>query len=82
MQYDPIKKSTGTIVSQYPWLRVFFFNKLLGLMFLREWYVKRELRHQFKNRKSPFTVYDAGCGFGQYSYFIPKAFSPCNHLCK
>jgi len=44
-------------------------------MFLREWYVKRELKHQFSARNEPFTVYDAGSGFGQYSYYIAKQFS-------
>jgi 2-polyprenyl-3-methyl-5-hydroxy-6-metoxy-1,4-benzoquinol methylase len=73
MQYDPIKKVFGNIISSYPSLRIIFY-KVLGLMFLREWYVKRELRLQFENRKIPFTVYDAGSGFGQYSYYIAKNF--------
>lgn len=44
-------------------------------MFLREWHVKRELRRQLSARNEPFTVYDAGSGFGQYSYYIAKQFS-------
>jgi SAM-dependent methyltransferase len=43
-------------------------------VFLREWYVKRELRRQLSQRKEPFVVYDAGSGFGQYSYYIAKTF--------
>jgi len=73
MHYDPIKKVLGDVVRKNPQLRIFFY-KLLGLMFLREWHVKRELRHQLKSRNKPFVVYDAGSGFGQYSYFIAKRF--------
>jgi len=43
-------------------------------MFLREWYVKSELRRQLIRRREPFAVYDAGSGFGQYSYFLTKQF--------
>ncbi len=73
MHYDPIKKIFGDIVGRKPLLRILFY-KLLGLMFLREWHVKRELRRQLGMRTSPFTVYDAGSGFGQYSYYIAKNF--------
>jgi len=74
MHYDPIKKIIGDVARRNPWSRILFYN-ILGLIFLREWYVKRELRRQFSGRNKPFTVYDAGCGFGQYSYYIAKQFS-------
>jgi 2-polyprenyl-3-methyl-5-hydroxy-6-metoxy-1,4-benzoquinol methylase len=73
MQYDPIKKVFGTIVRNNPRLRILFY-KLLGIAFLREWYVKSELRKQLSQRKEPFVVYDAGSGFGQYAYYIAKQF--------
>jgi len=73
MQYDPIKKVFGTIIRSSPRLRILFY-KLLGIAFLREWYVKSELRRQLSQRKEPFIVYDAGSGFGQYSYYIAKQF--------
>jgi len=73
MHYDPIKKVFGDVIRKNPRLRILFY-KLLGIMFLREWYVKRELRHQLGNWNKPFTVYDAGSGFGQYSYYIAKHF--------
>ena len=73
MHYDPIKNVFGNVIRKDPRLRILFY-KLLGLMFLREWYVKRELRHQLSNRNKPFIVYDAGSGFGQYSYYIAKHF--------
>jgi trans-aconitate methyltransferase len=47
-------------------------------MFLREWHVKRELRHQLGSRKQPFTLYDAGSGFGQYSYYVARRFPLAN----
>ena len=43
MRYDPIKKVFGDIIRKNTHLRILFY-KLLGVMFLREWYVKRELR--------------------------------------
>ncbi|MGD1044804.1 MAG: methyltransferase domain-containing protein [Bacteroidota bacterium] len=36
--------------------------------------MKRELLRQLGSRNKPFTVYDAGSGFGQYSYYIAKHF--------
>jgi cyclopropane fatty-acyl-phospholipid synthase-like methyltransferase len=74
MHYDPIKKVFGNFIRKNPWIRILFY-KLLGVMFLREWHVKRELRRQLSDRNKPFTVYDAGSGFGQYSYYIAKQFS-------
>jgi 2-polyprenyl-3-methyl-5-hydroxy-6-metoxy-1,4-benzoquinol methylase len=73
MKYDPIKEVFGTIIRSNTSLRILFY-KMLGMAFLREWYVKSELRRQLSRRKEPFVVYDAGSGFGQYSYFIAKQF--------
>jgi SAM-dependent methyltransferase len=71
MQYDPIKKSIGDMVRENVALRkVFYF--LLGLLFLREWYVKNELRKVLSNKN--LALYDAGCGFGQYAYFAATSF--------
>ena len=71
MQYDPIKDSIGNVVRTAPVLRrLFYFT--LGMMFLRTWFVKRELRNMLKDRKGPFTLFDAGSGFGQYSYWLAK----------
>jgi len=43
------------------------------MMFLREWYVKRKIREIYKGN-SPKDILDAGCGFGQYTYFMAKKF--------
>ena len=53
-----------------------FFYAILGIMFLREWYVKRALRELLGAKKEPFTMFDAGSGFGQYSYYCAKHFPP------
>jgi 2-polyprenyl-3-methyl-5-hydroxy-6-metoxy-1,4-benzoquinol methylase len=73
VKYDPIKKVFGVIVRDSVLLRKFFYW-LLGLMFLREWHVKRELRFLLGNSKTPKRIYDAGCGFGQYSYYCATRF--------
>ena len=73
MKYDPIKDIFGKTVRHSPVLRIAFY-KLLGMMFLREWHVKRQLRRLLKGKGNGTHVYDAGSGFGQYSYFIAKSF--------
>lgn len=48
-------------------------------MFLRSWYVRRELkvlRQIFGSKK--IDIYDAGSGFGQYTYFMAGHLNPCN----
>jgi SAM-dependent methyltransferase len=72
LHYDPIKDKLGGIVKKSPFLRkVFYF--MLGMMFLREWYVKRKIRELY-GKTPPKNILDAGCGFGQYSYFMAKKF--------
>jgi len=74
MHYDPIKDVIGTVAKKAPFLRrVFYF--VLGMMFLRMWYVKRALRDLLSSKKKPFKLFDAGTGFGQYSYYLAKRFS-------
>ncbi len=73
MKYDPIKNVFGNIVRKQPGFRVIFY-KLLGLMFLREWHVKRELRRLLGSAGRNLRVYDAGSGFGQYSYYMATHF--------
>ena len=43
MNYDPIKDRLGGIFNRRPWLQRVFYA-LLGVFFLRTWYVKREVR--------------------------------------
>jgi len=80
MYYDPIKNIFASVIRKFPFLRIFFY-KILDLMFLRSWYVRRELI-ELRN-KFGFTdleIYDAGSGFGQYTYFMAKSLTPCSIL--
>ena len=79
MHYDPIKKVFGDVVRYNPTFRIIFY-KLLGMFFLREWYVKCELQRQFGTQRRPLSFYDAGSGFGQYSYYMAKHFPTASIL--
>jgi SAM-dependent methyltransferase len=71
LQYDPIKKIIGSVVGASVVRRKLFY-KLLGLMFLREWHVKRALRSILRTASQPLRILDAGAGFGQYTYYCAK----------
>ena len=77
MHYDPVKNIFAGIIKRFPFLRILFY-KILDLMFLRSWYVRRELRVIRKNAGAKkINIYDAGSGYGQYSYFMSKNLQPC-----
>jgi len=72
MQYDPIKKSLGVVFNKTPFSRILFY-KLLDLLLLRAWHVKRELKpwiRGFRKTEAGCWMLDAGSGFGQYTYFL------------
>jgi len=69
MRYEPIKKSLGNVFNKHPYLRILFY-KLLDLLLLRAWHIKRELRKVRKSVGENASALDAGSGFGQYTYFI------------
>jgi SAM-dependent methyltransferase len=70
MQYDPIKKSLGKVFNKTPFLRILFY-KLLNLLLLRAWHVRKDIRRWAgKTRTDRRYILDAGSGFGQYSYFL------------
>lgn len=76
MHYDPIKNIFANIIRKSPFLRVLFY-KVLDLMFLRSWYVRKELknlRKRFENNE--IAILDAGTGYGQYTYFMHKKLQP------
>lgn len=75
MKYDPIKDRLGQIVSRHPVLQRLFYG-LLNLLFLRAWYVRREVRRLLGRLPDdrPLRVLDAGTGFGQYAYFVARTF--------
>lgn len=74
MEYDPIKKRLGNFFNQTPFLRKLFY-RLLDLLLLRAWHVKKELK-AIKNAspKGKINILDAGSGFGQYSYRMSRMF--------
>jgi SAM-dependent methyltransferase len=73
MQYDPVKRRLGVVFNRTPGLRKLFY-RLLDLLLLRCWHIQRELRTWIAQRRqagSPVeAIYDAGAGFGQYSYWL------------
>ena len=76
MLYDPIKNIFASAIKRFPFLTVLFY-KTLDAMFLRSWYVRRELkklRNEFGTKE--ISIYDAGTGYGQYSYFMATKLQP------
>jgi SAM-dependent methyltransferase len=71
MQYDPIKKSLGSVFNQSVCLRRLFY-RLLDMLLLRSWHIRKELK-KWNAPENP-VILDAGSGFGQYSYRISRLF--------
>lgn len=69
MQYDPIKSSLGKVFNKSPRMRKIFYN-LLDILLLRTWHIKKEIRRWAKDNKGTRTLFDAGSGFGQYTYYL------------
>ncbi|MDN5349659.1 MAG: hypothetical protein PWQ54_1055 [Bacteroidales bacterium] len=70
MQYDPIKRQLGNVFNRTPFLRKLFY-RMLDLLLLRTWHVKRELKNHTSQLKNA-AVLDAGSGFGQYDYYMAR----------
>lgn len=77
MEYDPVKDALGRFFRIHPVLHRVFFA-LLHAVFLRSWYVRREIHALLGDAlaKRPAEVLDAGTGFGQYAEYIARRF-PC-----
>jgi SAM-dependent methyltransferase len=74
MHYDPIKRQLGNIFNRSPFLRKLFY-RLLDLLLLRAWHVKKALRSFKKeNPDAKLNILDAGSGFGQYCYRMGNLF--------
>lgn len=69
MKYDPIKRKLGTVFNRSPWLRKLFY-KLLDLLLLRSWHIRKELKLWEKTVSGNQNILDAGSGFGQYDYYM------------
>ena len=80
MHYDPIKNIFASAIKKFPFIRIAFY-KLLDLSFLRSWYVRRELRNIRKIfGNNTIAAYDAGTGFGQYTFFLSRKLAPIEIL--
>lgn len=73
MKYDPIKRRLGNIFNRTPALRILFY-RLLDLLLLRSWHIRRELRLLRRDGFRPERIADAGSGFGQYVYYLSKRY--------
>ena len=75
MDYDPIKDRLASVFTRSPRLNKTFY-RLLDTVFLRAWYVQREVRALIETMpvNRPVRVLDAGTGFGQYAYFLLDTF--------
>lgn len=71
MKYDPIKRGLGQVFNRKPFLRKIFY-RLLDLLLLRAWHIKRELRKARKLVGPEADILDAGSGFGQYTWFMSR----------
>jgi len=71
MHYEPIKHSIDRFISSSAFLKKLFF-KALDIYLLRTWHIHKALKHFFADKKSALKVFDAGAGFGQYSWYISK----------
>ena len=70
MEYQAVKDRIDKFLNRFPFTRKIFYL-LLDLFFLRQWYIKRILRDLLEKKKEA-TFFDAGAGFGQYSFYVLK----------
>ncbi|MBL7983426.1 MAG: class I SAM-dependent methyltransferase [Flavobacteriales bacterium] len=70
MRYDPVKRQLGAVFNRSPFLRKVFY-RLLDLLLLRAWHIHKELKIWARDkRERAIHIYDAGAGYGQYSYWL------------
>ncbi len=69
MQYDPIKRKLGLVFNTAPFLRKMFY-RLLDILLLRSWHIRKELKLWEKKYRGKRAILDAGSGFGQYDYYM------------
>ena len=73
MKYDPIKRSLGSVFNRTPFLRILFY-RLLDLLLLRSWHIRKELKILRKQGFQPRAIADAGSGFGQYVHCLSRKY--------
>jgi SAM-dependent methyltransferase len=72
IHYDPLKAVLGRCVSRSVLGRRLFYTAL-GMLFLRQWHVRAVLKRIARTKKVS-GIFDAGSGYGQYSYIMGKFF--------
>ncbi len=73
MDYDPIKFRIARLLGKKPLFRR-LFHLGLDILFLRSWWVRRELWAMKKTMNKGGLALDAGMGFGQYSDRMARMF--------
>ncbi len=73
MHYDPIKELLGRLFNRHTLLRKLFY-RLLDILLLRSWHIRKTLKRIGPELPSQATVLDAGMGFGQYSWWMARRF--------
>jgi len=73
LEYASVKNKIAQIIKNSILIRKLFYL-ITGIVFLREWYVKRTVKKFFRDKQSVKEILDAGSGFGQYCYFCRKKF--------
>ncbi len=74
MEYAPIKNILRRFIRGNAALTKLFFG-IIGVLFLRARYVKRELRQLMNDERRCGKILDAGFGYGQYSYWMMRQYS-------
>lgn len=72
IDYDPLKAVLGKLVSRNVLMRRLFYTAL-GALFLRQWHVRAQLK-KIARRGTVQDIFDAGSGYGQYTYLLGKLF--------
>ncbi len=72
MKYEPLKDKISSIVESNIFLRRILYS-VLNLFLLRAWHIKRCLRKVFNDIHFASAL-DAGCGMGEFSYYIYRKF--------
>lgn len=80
MQYDPIKRQLGNLFNRSSLLRRLFY-RMLDLLLLRAWHVRKALKEiRLNGGSSNLRMLDAGSGFGQYCYRLSRLYPTANIL--
>ena len=77
MEYEPIKHSIDRVISRIPLVKKLFF-RIIDIHLLRTWHIHKLIRREAVRFGPEFSVLDAGCGFGQYSYFFLRKYPGCH----